>query len=299
MNIKDALNIRLIQLLRLIPIYSPSERGLWRVENVINKLASALEEDHTLRIASRDRRLFDVRLRDKTYSMGLLGRAVYEPIETTIAAGRVKRGSVAIDIGANFGWYTTLFSRLVGPQGVIHAFEPVPTMFETLQINCRLNGCSNVTLNNCALGDTTGTTVVHDFVDEPSGHASLFSRSNRRSTASPCNIRTLDEYMGRVGQPCHFIKCDVEGAEVSVLAGAADTIKEYLPIILIEINDSCLSHAGHTPLDVVAMLIKYGYRIYQIGTFSTDLTEIKEPITRHNLPDYANVLCVPHRSSSN
>ncbi|MDQ6734353.1 MAG: hypothetical protein M3Z35_09620, partial [Nitrospirota bacterium] len=85
MNIKDALNIRLIQLLRLIPVYSPFVRGLWRVENVINKLGSALEEDHTLRIGSRDRRLFDVHLRDRTYYMGLLGRAVYEPIETTIA----------------------------------------------------------------------------------------------------------------------------------------------------------------------------------------------------------------------
>jgi FkbM family methyltransferase len=294
MNIKDTLNIRLIQLLRLIPIYSPFERGLWRVENVINKLGSALEDDHTLRIGSRDKRLFDVRLRDRTYYMGLLGRAVYEPIETTIAAGKVKAGSVAIDIGANFGWYTTLFSRLVGPQGLVHAFEPVPTMFDTLQTNCRLNGCSNVILNNCALGDTTGTTVVHDFVDEPSGHASLFGRSGRRSTASSCNIRTLDEYMGRLDQPCHFIKCDVEGAEVSVLAGATDTIQEYLPTILIEINASCLSHAGHTPLNVVTMLMKYGYRIYQISAFNTDLAEIKEPLNSHSLPDYTNVLCMPH-----
>jgi hypothetical protein len=125
-------------------------------------------------------------------------------------------------------------------------------------------------------------------------HASLFGRSGRRSTASSCNIRTLDEYMGRLDQPCHFIKCDVEGAEVSVLAGATDTIQEYLPTILIEINASCLSHAGHTPLNVVTMLMKYGYRIYQISAFNTDLTEIKEPLNSHSLPDYTNVLCMPH-----
>ena len=65
-------------------------------------------------------------------------------------------GDVALDIGGNFGWYTTLLSRAVGPGGQVHAFEPRPETYEVLKKNCELNGASNVTLNRFALGEKRG-----------------------------------------------------------------------------------------------------------------------------------------------
>jgi hypothetical protein len=43
------------------------------------------------------------------------------------------QGGCALDLGANFGLYTRLLSELVGPDGQVHAVEPVPESFGVLQ----------------------------------------------------------------------------------------------------------------------------------------------------------------------
>lgn len=103
--------------------------------------------------------------------MGLLGMGSYEPIETRVVTQCLSQGNIAIDVGANIGWYTTLLSQLVGPRSTVHAFEPVISTHHVLETNCRLNECTNVTLNSIALGDRDGTVIMHYFPDEPCGNA--------------------------------------------------------------------------------------------------------------------------------
>jgi hypothetical protein len=50
----------------------------------------------------------------------------YEPGVSNVIREVVRPGQVCLDLGANFGWYTTLLHRLTGPGGEVHAFEPVP-----------------------------------------------------------------------------------------------------------------------------------------------------------------------------
>src|SRR5258708_5327092 len=47
----------------------------------------------------------------------------------------IRPGDTVFDVGANAGQYTTLFCRLVGSAGAVHAFEPVPPTFAILQDN--------------------------------------------------------------------------------------------------------------------------------------------------------------------
>jgi FkbM family methyltransferase len=227
--------------------------------------------------------------------MGLLGRGVYEPVETNLVRERVTAGNIAVDIGANFGWYTTLFSDLVGPTGLVHAFEPVPDTFEVLKTNCRLNACRNVLLNNCALGDRDGTAMIHQFPGEPSGHASLLERPNGSSVASVCTIQTLDDYMVRFNRVCHFIKCDVEGAELAVLRGASALIRTSKPLILLEVNTNTLVLAGHGPVSLLRFILSFGYLLYLIDPDGEALTEIGEPLDDYKFPACANILCLPDR----
>jgi len=82
-----------------------------------------------------------------------------------------------MDIGANYGDFTNLFSDIVGSKGEVHAFEPVPSTFLKLirRIEDEQN-YSNVFLNKFALGDKPGTFEIHvpagDF-----GQASLKKHS--------------------------------------------------------------------------------------------------------------------------
>lgn len=64
----------------------------------------------------------------------------YESYHTKIFKRIVRPGDVVFDIGANFGWFTTLFARWVGPSGRVHGFEPVPFIHELAAETVKLNG---------------------------------------------------------------------------------------------------------------------------------------------------------------
>ncbi len=66
----------------------------------------------------------------------------------------VKPGMVVLDIGANIGFYTRIFSKLVGKEGRVYAFEPERNNYRNLKKLCR--DLNNVTLNNVAVGEKNG-----------------------------------------------------------------------------------------------------------------------------------------------
>src|ERR1700687_6021739 len=76
---------------------------------------------------------------------------VFEPEIIAVAEKYIRKGSIVLDIVSNFGQMAVIFSRLVGPEGTVHAFEADPRTFELLQCNLRENGCSNVVTHTGAV----------------------------------------------------------------------------------------------------------------------------------------------------
>ncbi|HQZ83190.1 MAG TPA: hypothetical protein PLR83_08220 [Pyrinomonadaceae bacterium] len=62
----------------------------------------------------------------------------YEPAISAIAKRLIRKGDICLDVGANFGWYTTMMAMLAGPDGEVHSFEPVPTTYRQLERNVAL-----------------------------------------------------------------------------------------------------------------------------------------------------------------
>jgi hypothetical protein len=67
----------------------------------------------------------------------------------------LRPGDIFIDAGANIGVYTLLARSIVGQDGHIHAFEPVPETLARLKKNIRDNNLENVTIYPLALGEST------------------------------------------------------------------------------------------------------------------------------------------------
>ena len=65
---------------------------------------------------------------------------------------------MVIDVGANVGFFTLLFSILVGQHGKVYAFEPHPRIYKYLRGNLALNTVKNVHTYNIALGSRNKTT---------------------------------------------------------------------------------------------------------------------------------------------
>lgn len=133
-----------------------------------------------------------------------------------------------LDVGANVGDYTEhLIRELAGIPYKIHAFEPFPAVFEKLSANVRNQ--DNVTAHNFALGATPGWTKF--YVDgENSELGSIFERDlsfidiHFKSTFD-VEVRRLDTFCAeQTIAHVHFLKIDVEGAELEVLKGAGELI---------------------------------------------------------------------------
>lgn len=152
----------------------------------------------------------------------------------------VKPGSVALDIGAHIGTHTLNLSRLVGPEGLVHAFEPQVKMFTELAINMHLNKCENVVLHPCALGHEEKWITMWtppeewtkrfgpDLVNEGHGTVKeLLGDESERAQMKKLDSLELNNLS--------FIKMDVEGFEMEVIAGGIETIKRNKPVMIVEI----------------------------------------------------------------
>ena len=133
-------------------------RALWRSLNAMqhsSALGRRVVQALTRPIRYRDLRVRRGRMAGMRINLGgsfvryLTGDA--EPEVQQALAELVKPGQTVYDVGANIGFFTILCSRLVGPQGRVYAFEPIPQNLVTLRHNIALNGLTNVVIVDKAL----------------------------------------------------------------------------------------------------------------------------------------------------
>lgn len=218
----------------------------------------------------------------------------FEPAVTRTISSVVRPGDVCLDIGANFGWYTTLLHRLVGAEGTIHAFEPVPGIFASLKKNLDLAGDpANVKLNNVALGDAPGEVELHLFAGLPNGHTSLSTQGRDDFTIVKSPMLVLDNYLSENNiRPVNFVKMDVEGAELMCLRGAGKLFdQEVPPIWMIEMAEATARGFGYLPDELIKyMRSRAEYEFYAVDERSRAVFRI-DGFAPNEIG--ANVLCVP------
>jgi FkbM family methyltransferase len=167
-----------------------------------------------------------------------------EPEVQEALAELIKPGQTVYDVGANIGFFTILCSRLVGPQGKVYAFEPIPENLVTLRHNIALNKLTNVVVVEQALSASTGTAEM--FVSPWSAFHSLdVAGASKRENHGPDGGQitvatvTLDEFLQRDGVSApDLVKLDVEGAELLVVEGMRETLRTVQPLLLVEVHDT-------------------------------------------------------------
>jgi FkbM family methyltransferase len=165
-------------------------------------------------------------------------------------------GDVALDIGANIGTHTLALARLVGPGGLVFAFEPQRIVFQTLCANMALNSLDNIHCINAAVGATAGTLKLFDAdpnVPNNFGGVQVAMLAGA-PRASPVDRLRLDDFLDI--DRLRLIKIDVEGMEAEVLRGARDILERFKPVLYVE-NDNVAGSA-----ELVALLHECGYRCY-------------------------------------
>lgn len=194
---------------------------------------------------------------NRALGLGRRGRALEYNYHLPQLLGK---GDVAIDIGANLGYYTRPMADIVGAGGEVYAVEPVPVIFSVLERNVR--GRRNVHLLNYALGaEECEVAMANDSVAQVGyfgtgrnfiSEGSL-SKDAVRFTAQMKRGSELFSALERID----FIKCDIEGYERIVMPEMRALIERHHPRVLIETDGDTRSH-------IIEMFEQMGYRAYML-----------------------------------
>ena len=157
----------------------------------------------------------------------------YEPETARVTVSQLRRGSIFFDLGAHVGQYTLLASNLCRS---VHSFEAVPDTFALLRENILSNGLANVRAENLAVSDECGNVTIYEGPPDNLAMSSL-APTEGGQRAFTVRAISIDRYCAANDVLPDVMKIDVEGAEIAVLRGASDVLRERRPTLLVEISD--------------------------------------------------------------
>lgn len=159
-----------------------------------------------------------------------------------------ERGDRVLDIGAQFGDYSAMCSKIYGVRSV-HAFEPLKSNTYFIKQILSMNDIDNVHIHEIGLSNT-------ERDEDISYDGDMLEFGVNGSKKQSIHMGVLDSF----DLECDIVKIDVEGYEMEVLAGGLNTIKSNLPKIIIE------THSAELKKSVLNLLKPLGYRVeHSIG----------------------------------
>ena len=191
----------------------------------------------------------------------------YEGMLERFYRGLLREGDACVDVGAHVGRHTWAMLECIGPRGRIVAFEPIPTLAESLAADVAARGAADrVEVHPVALSDAAGTATFVITEDAP-GYSGLRRRVYdvpTRTREIEVRVETLDAMIaGRLGALA-YIKVDAEGAEWNILRGAREALARFRPVVTFEFGEASYGAYGVDPGAVHDMFAALDYRVFDI-----------------------------------
>lgn len=198
---------------------------------------------------------------DRYLDRQIAAGSVWEWKSVNLVRRLVKPGMHVLDVGANFGYFTLLFSHLVNRTGRVIAFEPTQEYLSRLKWHLRENRIENVHVEQMGLSDK------NDDVEIAIGECSATLHWNADSVPrfkEQIKLMRLDDWRHVYLDDGHpdrldFLKVDIDGHEPNFLIGAERTLRRHRPHILIEFSQEALFAAGHSSWHLADQLESMGY----------------------------------------
>jgi FkbM family methyltransferase len=174
--------------------------------------------------------------------------------------------SLVIDIGCFNGSTSILFQKELKDVRVI-GFEPSKQSFETALKNTA--GLPGIKIENYAVSDFCGVTEFFVTDNKVSSSLNPLTGADTRfstQTVEKVEIITLDEYFKRNGiqeEKVLAVKLDVQGHELKVLRGAANTLKRTM-FVLTELSNHESYEGGARYFEVDQAMRENGFVLQNI-----------------------------------
>jgi len=228
-------------------------KGKWRIHEFLLKFVNVKSSDLTV---EREGLRWRLNPSDFVHS-SLYWRGEFEIWDAFHIRSQVRPDSVIFDLGANFGYYSVTLGSLLS-SGHVYAFEPSKQTFDRLTTNLKLNGLTDkVTAVNVALSDSRGEAFLSSD-PENSGHKYVSSEGEA------IVLDTLDDFCERAHiTRLDLIKIDIEGNEMRAFRGAEKTIRQFRPVMMVEIAGAFLEEQGSSAKELVDWITGLGYQLWE------------------------------------
>jgi FkbM family methyltransferase len=158
------------------------------------------------------------------------------------------KGFTCLDIGFNWGWWSSLFLKHAGQEGKVYAWEPTPFMFENYLNKWPFK---NLKGYDYALSDVTGESDFNIYADDGKESAfnsldldkNWYQKNNAPKKKITVKTDTLDNWWMENNMPnVDFIKIDCEGHDLKVIKGGQKMLEQAQPTyVILGHNDEPIS----------------------------------------------------------
>jgi len=188
---------------------------------------------------------------------------IFEPEIVDVAKRYIKNGSTVLDVGANFGQMTLLFSELVGVKGLVYSFEADDFICSILEKNIEANHRSNITVVCKAVYNKNGVTMFYPVPNfDRFGSYGSYGLDPNASEGRKVETITIDTL--KIETPISFMKVDVQGSDLFCLYGAIETIKKHKMPIVFEYEEQFQNDFHTSKKDYLNFIELIDYKIEEI-----------------------------------
>jgi len=228
------------------------------VRAAARRVFSMLTPSHDIKMAFPGYSLY-VRTPDRLIAALLWKYSIPSSMEVEIYRDRIKPGMTVLEIGANVGVFTLLFSGLAGEKGRVLAFEPDPSNFRLLEKSVAENERGNIVCRQAAVSDKSGALKLY-ISEENRGDHRVYDSGDGRGCIDVEAV-SVDEALGP-GARVDFIKMDIQGAEYPALLGMADTVRNSPELVMLcEFSPGLVERSGYSPEALLLKLVEYGFSL--------------------------------------
>lgn len=235
-------------------------------ERVINGVRFRFEFDFTLVDNSETEAFRRMLIKDMFYE-------TYRMLLVRTIERYLRPGGIFFDLGASLGYISALAAGFVGKSGQVHAFEPIPPYFRSIEVLASLNPDYQIFPNQCAVGEVSGEAriAVDTAVFSGSSLAADTDADGEQFITVP--LVSLDDYIEERGiADISLLFVEVEGYELPALKG----MQRYLnrtgrrPPIVCTVHPHYYPVNGYTLNDLAAFIEAYGYAAHLVSQPGVD-----------------------------
>ena len=230
----------------------------------------------------------------------IVTRGIYDDFLIRLLSKLIPTDSTSFDIGANAGFLSLPFAKILSPKGTVHCFEPDLEIFSFLLENIKINNLTNIVCNSFALQNNhklkkiilNKRRAIHDDGRKNTGLSTIEPNPTYVIGAESVSCSTVDNYVKENSiKQVDLLKIDVEGGDSKVLFGSAKTIEHFSPIIIYEFSPEIDHLIGiSNTRRCFDFLNSKGYVQYQITNDET----INQLSDYDGIMGESNILCIPN-----